>query len=318
MHALSIAAISAVATALHWFGFAPSEVWQTTLLGVGVALFGVPHGALDASLGQRLLRPFFGLSSLPAFLIVYVSVSCAVVVGWYVAPVVTCLLFFLVSAWHFGLEEDYASTSQGWPKHAVAVARGCPIVCLPAIFQASLTCDVLATVIPTGGVLAAERIVTSMAISVPLLGLAALDLSVYCICSKARLHRKTAVLLRVSALSVLACTVHPCLAFAVYFCGWHSLRGLSELRNQVGGQLDRFVLKLMPITLLTLLLGAGAMFAWARTTGVVDATIRTAFLGLSAIAFPHLLLHASRHLPLFSLPLPASGLSIVASDGSGV
>jgi Brp/Blh family beta-carotene 15,15'-monooxygenase len=84
----------------------------------------------------------------------------------------------------------------------------------------------------------------------------------------------------------------PLLSFAIYFCVWHSIRGLLDLHQQVGGKPHVFICRLLPVSALTLCCAA---LAWRYLTLASDmptATMRTVFIGLSAIATPHLLLHS--------------------------
>ena len=103
---------------------------------LGVALIGVPHGALDPLFGKRLLRRF-GKSWRVFFFGAYLLVAAAVVSNWYLAPVAACLLFFALSAWHFGLEEDYvAPVKSPFLRQILAVSRGSLII-LAVVINAS-------------------------------------------------------------------------------------------------------------------------------------------------------------------------------------
>ena len=81
-------------------GWVPS--WQSlgaAVLGVlGLALIGLPHGAVDHILETGSLRP----SKLPTFVIEYLGKALVLAGVWYLFPVFGLGLFLMYSAWHFG------------------------------------------------------------------------------------------------------------------------------------------------------------------------------------------------------------------------
>lgn len=76
--------------------------WSGAALLVGGALIGVPHGSSDFVVAHRVMRPRFGRAWLPVFLVAYLSLVAAVMVGWTLAPLATLLLFVGLSGLHFG------------------------------------------------------------------------------------------------------------------------------------------------------------------------------------------------------------------------
>lgn len=86
------------------------------------------------------------------------------------------------------------------------------------------------------------------------------------------------------------------ISFTAYFCLWHSLLGLSRLRSQEGLTSSRFVVSVLPLSMMAVsgVVAAGWFFRQTLGTisiGTVPASVQTLFIGLSAIAVPHLLLH---------------------------
>ena len=98
-------------------------------------------------------------------------------------------------------------------------------------------------------------------------------------------------LLRIVAFSILFATVDPLISFGVYFCGWHSVLGLAHLRDQFQFSNIELALNLLPISFMAIALFAVG-FAVSSTVNLVGpAIVQTLFIGLSAVAVPHLLLH---------------------------
>ncbi len=290
MHSVIIAAISVTIAALSGAGFGPSGEASLLLLAVGVALIGVPHGALDPIAGQRLFSRVATAWWVP-FVGGYLSVSLVVIGGWYIAPVITCLLFFSFSAWHFGLEEDYGrATNSLLLRHLLALARGSLIILAISLFRPDEMQAILSQVMPSESLHLAATVVSSVQLcALTLIPLAVLDFGGWFRSAKSG---RAWVVLRLLSIGLLATTVNPLVSFGVYFCGWHSARGLRELRKEVDGSFGEFILRLVPLTAATMLLALSAFVFWSRSEGFTSSMLRTVFLGLSAIAIPHLLLHS--------------------------
>jgi Brp/Blh family beta-carotene 15,15'-monooxygenase len=90
---------------------------------------------------------------------------------------------------------------------------------------------------------------------------------------------------------VLFAVASPLVSFPVYFCGWHSARGLERLRLELGESWPELAKSLAPLTVCAIaLIGLAAWFVLGGS-GWNDTLIRATFIGLSAVAVPHLLLH---------------------------
>jgi lycopene beta-cyclase len=92
--------------------------WQglgALVLGIlGLALIGLPHGAVDHILETGTLRP----SKLPAFILEYIAKALVLAGIWYLFPVIGLGLFLLYSAWHFG-QADGETWSWSGPRSMV-------------------------------------------------------------------------------------------------------------------------------------------------------------------------------------------------------
>jgi beta-carotene 15,15'-dioxygenase len=294
MHSMIIAATSATIAALSGAGFGSSVEASLVLVAFGVALIGVPHGALDPIAGQRLFSQFGSAWWVP-FFGGYLALSLIVICGWYIAPVFTCLLFLAFSAWHFGLEEDYARpTKSPIFKHLYALARGSLIIFAISLFRTEETQAIFSKVMPSDSLQQTATVMSLLQLSAfVLIPLAVVDFVSWILSAG---PGRMWVALRLLSIGVLAFTVNPLLSFGIYFCGWHSVRGLSELRTEVGGSFGGFIFRLVPLTAVTLLFALSAFIFWSRSAVFTASLLRTVFLGLSAIAIPHLALHTTYRL----------------------
>jgi beta-carotene 15,15'-dioxygenase len=267
-----------------------------------VAILGVPHGGLDHWTGRRLLasrfRDFWWLMFFPG----YLAVGLAVAASWFVFPVATVIAFFLLSAWHFGREDQHrvaqgpqclgANLSSKLRTHLSAIAIGGLVIWVPALVRPGEMQSLLALIVPASdGNEAAQIVWLTRSLAMVLCPIA------YAIC----LHQLMVQDQDVSdwvpvATAGLAATAPILVSFTAYFCLWHSILGLTRLRTQEGLTGRQFVAATMPLSAIAVLgvVAIGWLFRYSLGATSIDsipASLQTLFIGLSAIAVPHLLLH---------------------------
>lgn len=294
MHSLIIIFASGLLMLLPlWGPELPLSKIALILAGL-VAIVGLPHGALDHRVGKKLLRSYSESAATLIFFVSYLAVALVVVSGWFVAPQVTVMAFFCLSAWHFGLEEDDRLDRSRW-QWAALVARGGMVIWVPAVFQGTEIVNLLAAILPKADDLAAGEVVALIQFAAPgLIALTLFDGLFYSTDSQQKWLGLSATWLhrfRSASFAILFATANPLVSFGFYFCAWHSIRGLIQLRQQFGGSMGRFGLSLLPITVAALVLFAIGFVLSPNFGQVTPAIIQTLFIGLSAVAIPHLLLH---------------------------
>ena len=266
------------------------------VLAVLIALIGLPHGAADHRFARPRLEPVFGMAWLLVFLTGYLVVAMAVVCGWFVAPAATVVGFFLASAWHFGQEEPRFPVGPRGLRPVFRFARGGLVIWMPLVFHAREVASILGLAAPGGLSPAIEQAVSLLTTcSWIMLPLAAVAWMLQGAEASARSGRSRRVLLAdnalVLSLVVLFAVASPLVSFPIYFCGWHSARGLKRLRRELGESWPKLARSLAPLTVGAIALiglAAGLMLGGAGWNGTL---IRATFVGLSAVAVPHLLLH---------------------------
>ena len=265
---------------------------QLLILGGGVALTGMPHGALDGRLARTWLRPKLGRSWAVWFTSIYLLLSAAVLAAWLVWPVASLVGFLLISAWHFGSGDAAAADAPPRLWAVESVVRGGLVLSLPAVFhpaEVGVLFDWLIPATAGGGTGVAAGLAASAWLFIP----AAAAVLLW---HAARGHVFAASELLL--LPLVFAALPPLLGFAVYFCVWHAPRHLLEWLDAA----DAAVLAraAFPATAVTLLAMAGA--AWWLSAGVAAAsvpaaTVRVLFVGLSALTVPHMLLDAAAERP---------------------
>ena len=126
----------------------PALAVQITILVAAVAIFGVPHGALDPLVGRRWLAPRLGPRWWAPFHGGYLLLAMLVVVGWILIPAATLVAFLAGSALHFGLGD----VARGRAPHRLAwaevLARGAAPITVPALAHPETVRQAFAWVAP--------------------------------------------------------------------------------------------------------------------------------------------------------------------------
>lgn len=305
MHAASVILLSwAMIGAACFF----SEVlagFTAGLLALLVAVVGLPHGAADHRFARPRLEPVLGMAWLPAFLVGYVAVAFAVVCGWFVAPAVTVVVFFLASAWHFGAEEPRFAIGPRWLRPIFRFARGGLVMWVPLVSHNREVGEILGRITPEGAFPAISQATSLLtACSWIMLAIAAAAWIFQGLAASGHTGRMRRVLLAdnalVASLVVLFAVANPLVGFLVYFCAWHSARGLRRLRIELGESWPELAKSLAPLTVGAIVLTGVVTWLGLGGAGWSDTLIRATFIGLSAVAIPHLLLHGFA--PLFDGP----------------
>ncbi len=300
MHSILMTTIVLSLLVLDFCGIGYSRLGFGSLIlivAAMVSIVGVPHGGLDHRVGQRFFRSP-SLLSWAGFFVSYLAISMIVVAGWYTVPLISVLAFFCLSSWHFGLEED-PGPKKSVLQWAGLIARGGMVIWVPAAFQTTAMTELLDMVLPQADVALASQVVAVVCYCVPALALLTL-------CDMWFAWRKPASstsgfskisrFVRIAAFALLFATAHPIVSFGIYFCGWHSIQGLIHLREQFGGTWPRFALSLLPISIAALAMFGLGFYYLSTVEALTPALVRTLFIGLSAIAVPHLLLHVASDL----------------------
>ncbi len=253
-------------------------------LAAAVGVVGMPHGGLDHLVGRAVFRPHVGRWWRPAFLLAYLSVAAVVVAGWFAAPAVTVGLFFLISAVHFGDDPE-----QSW----FATLDGGLVVWVPLLARPDEVAGLLAWVIPGGDVEAVRRSVGDVQ---PLLWVLAATFVGHRIVLL--IHGRVWAAARPAVFAGLFVVVPVLVGFGLYFCGWHSVREMAALSRRANPGRPRWgllnVVRLAAPRAGLAVVGTG-LAAWWFAAGreLTPVVVQAVFLGLSAVAVPHILLHAA-------------------------
>ena len=301
MHAASITLLAWAMIGAACFFSAAAGLAVGSVLALLVAVVGLPHGAADHRFARPRLEPLLGPAWWGAFLAGYLAIAGAVVLGWFLAPAATILVFFLASAWHFGQEEPDLALGQRGVKplrQAFRVARGGLVIWVPVALQTDEVVRILSLTAPRGFApeiqWAVDALVACSWVMLAIAGVAWGWQALLAIASEGR-RRRVLLLdtLMVASLVLVFAWANPVVGFLIYFCGWHSARGLQRLRRELGESWCQLAASLAPMTALAIgLVGCGTCLVLRAPTWN-DTLIRATFVGLSSVALPHLILHGA-------------------------
>jgi Brp/Blh family beta-carotene 15,15'-monooxygenase len=285
MHTAGIVIASWIAISASVCGVMLPVDWLTAGLIAGVSLVGVPHGGLDHWTGRRLLSRYFQDAWWAVFFPAYLLIACVVALGWIFVPVATAVSFFLVSAWHFGHEES-TEDAPSWSRFLDSVARGGLLIWLPVLMRPEEVEQILKSLVSDHMILHVTTIMTAtQCLAIPLT-----------ICAVAFMvndisRRRYVSAIRTLSFACLFCFANVLVSFGMYFCGWHSVRGLARLASEYRLSPSQLLFAVAPLSIGAVVLSVVGMWMWSSGIASVESWHRTLFISLSAIAVPHLILH---------------------------
>jgi Brp/Blh family beta-carotene 15,15'-monooxygenase len=254
--------------------FSPTA--QLIVLGVVIALFGLPHGALDPWIAERI-----GLQNTPQqrflFNVGYLALAALVILFWWWLPALSLTIFLGISAWHFSA--DWAPSLSA-PLRLIA---GALLLLMPISFHTesvSMIFQQLSNV--EGGKLASTLalpawfLVTMMAV----------------ITAVTVWKQQWQMSLEFISLIALAYFTPPLIYFTLYFCLLHSPRHLYGLFSDAPtAEHPRLMRMMVTYTLATLLLLVVLWWIWP-VLPINTLILKFIFIGLAAVTVPHMVLIA--------------------------
>lgn len=290
----SVLALTVAVMALSFWGALPLESNAFALLMGVVVLTGIPHGAVDHLVATKLYDLDASWSDQAKFYGFYLVLMALYGGLWLVAPMTSLAVFLAMTMYHFG-QADLAYLAAPERQHRLAyLSRGLFLIGLPIaafpdvvapIFDAIAGFDLRTITVLTqyqaaivGGLIAQHVLVLAR-------------LQRRGIAASSDLGRE---LLNVAVLGVLFCTVHPLVAFAVYFGFWHSLSHILELIRFLNWQdqsapLVAFYRQATLFTVLSFVL-LGALYAAGDAFGTEMEMIALLFILISVMTLPHMLI----------------------------
>jgi Brp/Blh family beta-carotene 15,15'-monooxygenase len=201
----------------------PNFSLQILILLVFAGLIGVPHGLTDFAILDRLPRRLglklrnYAYKCIGGF--IYIVIALAFYGLWGLAPLLTLIIFLILSVWHFGHQdiESYLNTYKLLPFHAIL--RGSMIILLP-LFAHEETGFYFNT-------LSESSLFSNLTMTSTQIVLLIIFYILTSLCLKLMLY----VIETIVIISILI-LLPPLLSFTIYFCLWHTPRHyISEVKH---------------------------------------------------------------------------------------
>jgi Brp/Blh family beta-carotene 15,15'-monooxygenase len=240
-----------------------------------LATLGIPHGAADHLVAEKLAHAEQQSFQLPMFLVKYLSVMAAYLLLWYISPLVSFGIFIAISVFHFGDLETTADESRAQ-------------VGLPYYLQI-LRSFVLGVGI-LGFILSQHaQEVTPILQKFDLgitLDVETLPAGFYVVCMLLGFQKEHTVYFIYTGITLWIGIYLPLLpAFMCYFAGCHSMYSLRVLATSLECGMWKLVGQLVPFTLAAISLGTIYLYLVSPQKWVAHA-----FIFLSILTLPHFFL----------------------------
>jgi len=267
-----------VASSLLLFSWSSANAGAVFLIiaSLGVGMF---HGATDIILTLHVENRAGKSLNWFGFLAAYLGLIGLVLAAWILAPVITTVLFQLVTAWHWGTGDVWHLRLNG-PFHAAyGFGRGLIIIGSALGFGGAISSEVISLMMQQD-----VPVAWSSSIGYALLGLGLLSQAIF-LPRVAPTYRRwqigeiIAILLLFSLLPVL-------IAMTAYFAGIHSLRHLHRL----DGLFKSDYLDIALVFLATCLPVIGFLIWLASAGWSLGVPELVMLLRLSALTLPHAVL----------------------------
>lgn len=267
--------VGAILTLLYLFSYKLLGPWSNEidlyLCGFLLLIIGIPHGAGDHLVAQKIAKRENLTFHLKPFIVYYLGIMVAYAALWFITPVVGFVIFIAISVFHFGDLEDVhpVDSSNTWLNLVKTICLGSGILSLILVSHWS---EVL-------------EITTAMQVNLPknlppfslLFSLLLLSLGF----QKKNFHP----FLNTFFALVIGFFLPLIPAFICYFSCCHAITSFVGMRNHLEMKTWELYKKLIPFSIGALLLGIIYMNLISK-----HLEIYPIFIFLSLLTLPHFLL----------------------------
>ena len=277
-----------------WSGLSLGPV-AVGILFVAVVLTGMPHGAVDHLVAARLYDLDFTWTDQAKFYGGYLALMALYGGFWIVAPVWSLGIFLVMTMYHFGQADLAYWELAPVPARLVYLSRGLFLLGLPIAAFPEIVDPIFDAI---AGVLVTEWPVLSThptVVFAALVGQHILVLGAAAFTTDVDGEDGGREVLNVAVLAALFGTVHPLVAFAVYFGLWHSLGHILELlrffrREETPPEtLRAFYRKAALFTILPFV-GLAGLYWVTQAFGSPDQMIALLFIIIAVMTLPHMVI----------------------------
>jgi beta-carotene 15,15'-dioxygenase len=295
LHDLSLSLVLISAMFLHVTGSSVDLLAAPFVAAIILLTLGVPHGAFDIA----ILQARYGLTDVCEFglaLAAYLALAGLVLVMWWWQPGISLTAFLLVATYHFGgdLVISGVNDSAKFIKNF-----GLQRIILGTSMLTATTWNYQTQVTEIFVWLSSPEAAKNISTAMHLLAVPCAIVAMITLVDSFR-HSVPAALNRLMIL-IAAFFLPPITFFVIYFCFYHSVRHVVEVRTELAMlSISEVVLSGLPYALAAIV-GCCAGAAIFISLGAGRALLSVVFIALAALTLPHMVLIDAnqRHLGRF-------------------
>jgi Brp/Blh family beta-carotene 15,15'-monooxygenase len=266
-----------------------SLLTQSIISGTFLCIVGIPHGSNDYL--YRKDRTNWGLIK---FLLAYLGIIMVYALLWYYLPILALLLFFIISFHHFG-QSNYENESI-W--HPSSILWGICLIMLPVILHFEEAMIIFKSMLTF-----APSYVFNQHYPITINSWQIISISIFMLLYLYSIYKfeKSKILyysLQLTLITIWYFLTPLLFGFIMVFCLWHSLQSLRHQQayfKSITHQSTRyFYLSMLPFSSIALLFFILYLYFF-------DFNIGGAFILLSLITLPHVLIMHEQYRPLTNL-----------------
>lgn len=259
-----------------------------------IATIGVSHGAYDGKKGEVLFNDKFKNSKF-IFYFIYTTLVILVFIFWYLNPLISLIIFLLISSLHFGKEDLEIYLDKKY-RHLPLLffLKGSLIILLPLFFNFEKTNLIFNTILFSNNYLLLSNNYVKFILAINLLMQVLFYLYIYFI---KKLNRSDffSIIFEIFLIIIIFYLFTPIVAFTLYFCFMHSVKNILLISDELNSNLFRgfqiFVKQSLFLTLITFFILLISLFFLIKFDLLENSIVKIIFIALASLTLPHIILH---------------------------
>ena len=259
-----------------------------------IATIGVSHGAYDGKKGEILFNDKFKYSKF-IFYFIYTALVFLVFIFWYLNPLISLIIFLLISSLHFGKEDLEIYLDKKY-RHLPLLffLKGSLIILLPLFFNFEKTNLIFNTILFSNNYLLLSNNYVKFILAINLLMQVLFYLYIYFI---KKLNRSDffSIIFEIFLIIIIFYLFTPIVAFTLYFCFMHSVKNILLISDELNSNLFRgfqiFVKRSLFLTLITFFILLISLFFLIKFDLLENSIEKIIFIALASLTLPHIILH---------------------------
>ena len=259
-----------------------------------IATIGVSHGAYDGKKGEILFNDKFKNSKF-IFYFIYTTLVFLVFIFWYLNPLISLIIFLLISSLHFGKEDLEIYLDKKY-RHLPLLffLKGSLIILLPLFFNFEKTNLIFNTILFSNNYLLLSNNYVKFILAINLLMQVLFYLYIYFI---KKLNRSDffSIIFEIFLIIIIFYLFTPIVAFTLYFCFMHSVKNILLISDELNSNLFRgfqiFVKRSLFLTLITFFILLISLFFLIKFDLLENSIEKIIFISLASLTLPHIILH---------------------------